>query len=274
MWGDLWGSMVWGGEAGPIQQVPIAPWALVFLGVLLGVSLVRAQSSRVARVLPLAVALLVPVMVVSTPSLIQFQNGTVADAEQVNANFASLRAQILATRTVWVDANGVELGPAVPLYFDDRRLPAVLLNDGKQSGVALVETVDADGVPVTPGVGIASTNRFLIDVEWFSQAGCRGVRVAALPEDFFGFVDLDLTGYVVKYSDGNWYRWSEPRVPVTIRSYSLPDPSSGTASCVDVVTDETVGWTLEPFDFSDAGLTPPFRRRAVWADAGEALPVF
>ena len=94
MWGEAWGSMIWGGAAFAADaQVPIGPWALLILGFVLGISAVFARRHLVARVLPLAVIAVVPVLSIATVSLITFNNGEIADADAVNANFESLAVE-------------------------------------------------------------------------------------------------------------------------------------------------------------------------------------
>ena len=95
MSGEHWGTMVWGMPATAVEQVPIGPWALLILGFLLGVSAVFARSHRLARVFPLFVVFLIPVVSVvafNVPHV--FVNGTIADADQVNANFQAVESEI------------------------------------------------------------------------------------------------------------------------------------------------------------------------------------
>lgn len=97
MWGEAWGTMIWGGAAFvPEVQVPIGPWALLILGFLLGVSAVLARRHVVARILPLAIVAVVPLMSIATISLVTFNNGEVADALAVNSNFDALKQELAA----------------------------------------------------------------------------------------------------------------------------------------------------------------------------------
>jgi hypothetical protein len=88
MWGQTWGQLVWGQTA----SVPsLGGWGTLVLGVLLGMTAVlalRRVGARAAGVLVLAVALIVPIAARALP--FTFANGTIADADQVNANFAAV----------------------------------------------------------------------------------------------------------------------------------------------------------------------------------------
>lgn len=92
MWGETWGSMTWNSVAVPM----IGPIGLTFLiGLLMGASVVihRRQLFRTAVACTCLAIAIVPLMAlagqVSLPN--SFTNGTLADADEVNANFATLR---------------------------------------------------------------------------------------------------------------------------------------------------------------------------------------
>ena len=78
MWGQNWFDLNWGAISA--AQVPIGPWVLLALGFLLGISAIKAKDSRLARITPLGVILLVPFIANSAGELIVFSNGTRADA--------------------------------------------------------------------------------------------------------------------------------------------------------------------------------------------------
>ena len=94
MWGENWGELIWGGALA--RQVPIGPWALLMLGALLGICAVKGKSHLAARIIPVVVIVMLPVIAMGTAPLITFVNGTIADAEEVNANFEALRDEIEA----------------------------------------------------------------------------------------------------------------------------------------------------------------------------------
>ncbi|MEM7542272.1 MAG: hypothetical protein AAF384_11920 [Pseudomonadota bacterium] len=90
MWGETWGSMIWGGGASP-TVVPFGFWSTLILGLVLGGCIVLANRHRAARV-PIAFMLLGVGMGGAALTLPHtFTNGTVADADEVNANFAALQ---------------------------------------------------------------------------------------------------------------------------------------------------------------------------------------
>lgn len=73
------------------------PWPAVLLGFLLGAAAVVLHRRRILGRVPLALALLVPTVTVLAAAVpFRFSNGTVADADDVNANFDALAAQIEA----------------------------------------------------------------------------------------------------------------------------------------------------------------------------------
>ena len=95
MWGQSWGQMIWGKGSLAAVQIPFGPWTLLCLGFVLGICAVYANRSRMARIVPFVMVLLVPVVsviAVNIPNV--FQNGTIADADQVNENFSVLNAEL------------------------------------------------------------------------------------------------------------------------------------------------------------------------------------
>ena len=111
MWGQEWGTMIWGQLAALTTAIPISPLALIVLGIGIGISAVKWQSSRSAKLFMLSLAVGFPLIAVMATNLPhQFVNGTVADADEVNANFAALEQQIdvqSSTMKVSVTSNGV-----------------------------------------------------------------------------------------------------------------------------------------------------------------------
>jgi Phage Tail Collar Domain len=92
MWGELWGSMIWGVVAVPMT----GPIGLAFLiGLLMGASVVlhRRRLTRTAAACAVLAITVGPLMAladqVSLPH--SFTNATPAEAGEVNANFAVLR---------------------------------------------------------------------------------------------------------------------------------------------------------------------------------------
>jgi len=88
MWGQKWGQLVWG----HVASVPaLRFWSVLILGALLGIVAVRCLRQPRPRRLGmfiLALAMLIPISVRAVP--FTFANGSVADATQVNADFAAV----------------------------------------------------------------------------------------------------------------------------------------------------------------------------------------
>ena len=109
MWGENWGTMVWGNLFA--TSVPISSWALIILGAALGILAFKVNNSNTARALSVITIVLLPIVaVVATNLPYQFSNGTVADADEVNANFQTLQDQIssnIARYETKALANGV-----------------------------------------------------------------------------------------------------------------------------------------------------------------------
>jgi hypothetical protein len=82
--------MIWGQPAAGVPAIGF--WGALLLGAVLGavgVWLLRRAKPRTLGALALAVAIAIPLSA-GAITLITFTNGTVADANQVNANFAAL----------------------------------------------------------------------------------------------------------------------------------------------------------------------------------------
>lgn len=89
-WGDPWGSMVWGFS---LPSVPTVGGAgLIVMALLLFALGAVAQRLRAARYAAVILVLLVPLMALAVPNV--FENGTVADADEVNENFADLEGAL------------------------------------------------------------------------------------------------------------------------------------------------------------------------------------
>jgi len=97
MWGQNWGQMIWGGGS----AVPVMGfWSVMLLGAvvgILGIRLLRDARPRTLGVAALALAVVIPLSARAV-NLITFTNGTVADANLVNANFAALNFQFRQRR--------------------------------------------------------------------------------------------------------------------------------------------------------------------------------
>lgn len=88
MWGNSnWGQMIWGGSF----AVPaLGPGSLLVLGCALGIIAVLClRSARKVGLLMTLLVLLVPLAALASVPFI-FANGTIADANQINQNFAAV----------------------------------------------------------------------------------------------------------------------------------------------------------------------------------------
>ena len=139
MWGtDLWGAMIWGGAPAVPLFGPLGLVALTACFLLGGVMLQKRRHLRGLTSL-LAIALLTaPLMAVAAVSLpYVFMNGQVADADQVNANFAALANGVGGDRFYLKDvkASGVNGGQCTSGSWLTRTLNTA---EGDLASVSLV----------------------------------------------------------------------------------------------------------------------------------------
>jgi len=93
MWGQKWGEMIWGATAVPLM----GPYGFVAMAICFLVGGVVMQSRHRSHWLaPMATTALVvgPLVAVAVTLPHTFSNGTVADANQVNANFNAVVAEL------------------------------------------------------------------------------------------------------------------------------------------------------------------------------------
>ncbi len=110
-WGDDWGAMVWGAGASAVPSLGWLGLAILAMG-LAATAAWTLRKRRPALGLTLSLVLLViPLAVaagtVSVPNT--FVNGTVADADQVNANFSALATESNAqdARLLTLETSGI-----------------------------------------------------------------------------------------------------------------------------------------------------------------------
>ena len=166
MWGENWGTMMWGGAPAAIEQVqvPIGPWALLLLGFLLGVSAVLSRRYCVVRMVPLLVVVLVPMMSVAA-NLITFANGTTADAGEVNANFAVLNDEIAALQA-----------QIATLKIQQSANTTSIATDTNTNTNTTIATEGTDLTPILPDIGVNSAaggNRNTASANFASVSGGR-----------------------------------------------------------------------------------------------------
>src|SRR5262245_42583813 len=104
MWGQNWGQLVWGHAAAVPALGGLA--LLLFGAILLGLGMMLAKSKGARRGLVFFLVLLAPTLALAVPvSIVAFSNGTVADANQVNANFSALQNAVQTQQIDCTTAN-------------------------------------------------------------------------------------------------------------------------------------------------------------------------
>ncbi len=91
MWEELWGQMVWGGTT-PVPTIG-AVGVVLLVGILLGAGYARGRfTPRVVATSVVTLMLVVPLFAVAAGVVVPhvFSNGSIADADEVNANFSAL----------------------------------------------------------------------------------------------------------------------------------------------------------------------------------------
>jgi hypothetical protein len=238
MWGQSWGQMIWG----QARAVPaLGFWVTILVGAVLGAlgaRRLRGGRPRVVATVALAIAILVPISARALPFV--FSNGTVADATQVNANFAALASQQgLAPEgpSVIVDLvnSGSSCGPGVTLT--NRVLPSSAMTFGFSAppGQALIIT----DINIAIFLGTASAGHLInvqIDRTTVNASGV-GPNQGAIVD--VKEVTLDPHG-----------------AGVTTQSYGAGSAyEAGTAICV-LAADSTTG-AFVPFSASAHGFLTP-----------------
>lgn len=175
MWGENWGTMIWGNAA---TQVPLSMPALLVMGaILLGLGMALGTSRGARRWLVMAAVVLLPLAAVAQQSLFVFSNGTVADATEVNSNFSQLDTRLGDLEVpIAVDCRLPSVGSpfnipgsSAPMPFDD------CLPMGSQSGAT--PTGDAFFRVPTGGGGLYFIN---VSVEANSSSGGNISRVLSV----------------------------------------------------------------------------------------------
>lgn len=125
MWGQAWGSMIWGNSVA-VPAMP--PWSMVLLAgcfTVIGV-LFAKRRNRTAMLLLVAVGIPLSARALGLPYT--FTNGTIADATQVNANFEALRAAATqnaqAVQEARITGTALTAGNGLPQTIRSISLPA------------------------------------------------------------------------------------------------------------------------------------------------------
>ena len=125
MWGQTWGSMIWGNSVA-VPAVP--PWSLVLLaGCFMAIGVLFAnRRNRTAMLILVAVGIPLSARALGLPYT--FTNGTTADAAQVNANFEALRAAVTQNaqevQEVRIPSTALTAGNGLPQTIRSISLPA------------------------------------------------------------------------------------------------------------------------------------------------------
>ncbi len=201
MWGDDWGTMIWGGGA-PVPTLGPLGWLL--LGALMGAAVVlyRRPILKTGTALALVALVLVPLVALAVTLPNTFVNGTVADADEVNENFQFLADKIAALEaagggrlfagqtSVATDGNaGGYLGADA---LCDGQFPGAVLCSSQEvleslrQGIALPSTqgrvreaAATSSAPVMDCLGFTTTDQFASSVLWsppgFQLSNCNGL---------------------------------------------------------------------------------------------------
>ncbi len=98
-WGDKWGEMQWGVDSSiASEQIPLdSGWSVLIFGVLLVMAVSAVKSKKILKIFPVVMMCLLP-LTSDAAELVAFENGEVADADDVNANFQALNNEIAALK--------------------------------------------------------------------------------------------------------------------------------------------------------------------------------
>jgi hypothetical protein len=172
MWGQSWGQMIWG-QAAVVPAVGF--WGAMLLGAALGawgVRRLRGPRPRVVGTIVLCLALLLPISARALP--FTFTNGTVADATQVNANFAAVvAAQSIGPTT---SSNMIDLEPSGACPQSSSGIALQLFIDhngvGNSFSIATGQTLILTTVSAGFSLGTGSANHaVLVAFYRFGSAG-------------------------------------------------------------------------------------------------------
>ncbi|NNL99480.1 MAG: hypothetical protein HKO62_01930 [Gammaproteobacteria bacterium] len=239
-WGENWGEMIWGQQAAAVPMLGSGGLALLALAcIALGIAIRHFAARRSA---PYLLVALVPFVAFATGvgpesgPLIVFQNGTVADAGEVNQNFVLLEARTAAVAPRFVDANLAEIGPLVELSN------------------TIYARVDVSGAPRLARVSTSDPltsdplpPAFRAEQLPLSKADCTGTVVAP-PSFLFETV-------IFKSATGQWY--GKTTTTTTIPSIESLLEADGTCTPISIPL-SGVSDVFSVLAFDDSGLVPPF----------------
>jgi hypothetical protein len=122
--------MIWG-RAVPVPAMGF--WGTLLLGAVIGIvalRVLRGTRPRTAGIVAVALAVLVPLSARAI-TLITFTNGTIADATQVNANFAALTPVTGFNEMISLPAIGAQADVTSPTFVPTRNMTCTVSVEAK-----------------------------------------------------------------------------------------------------------------------------------------------
>jgi hypothetical protein len=154
MWGRNWGQFEWGGTPVPAAGF----WAVLLLGAILGALGIWLLGKARPRTIGLAVLLLAVAIPLSAGAVpFSFTNGTVADATQVNANFAALTPVVGYTQASQAGALSGTVNLMAPGFTPTRAMTCIVtVETALTSAVGSPPAVTASAFAFQNGTGTFS----------------------------------------------------------------------------------------------------------------------
>lgn len=224
MWLQDWGSMLWGGAAVPV----LGPLGLLLLGALLGGAAVlypRVASRATTTLTVLAIAV-VPLIALAVSLPHSFVNGTVADADEVNANFEALAYRSIPRATGLGPIDGTDSGA----------LASRVLNVTKDRNDTALRVLYSDSFRTISNSGSGSC-RWEIR---FDGASCPG---GALVYDLFVPSNGPVPYNIIRFSSAAGYCEGLSAGPHTVQIYVGDTPGFSNSDCFTGWNDQR--WTIE-----------------------------
>lgn len=217
-------------SSGAVAEVPIGAGALILLGFLLGVFAMRGRTARANLLVLLLAIFLVPTVAITATGMLPytFTNGTVADAEEVNANFDYLDGRLSGLSgefPVWVDSTGKVIGRT------------------DITGLGAVRRINDEWfrIPIPSTTGFGSSGGFA-----FTSDDCTGPRYLLYADDPIRPIFIDDNGVTSTVARETL------TIEVRSTSYGFCESTSGSSPANEVIP--------APIDLATE-FTPPFQLR-------------